>query len=215
MRLKAIALAVSVSWHALAAQAPDGYYLGPEAVLPDTLYARELTATFSVRIDRTTGNSSDARLIATAERSFPTRETIQSAAASTTTPVLLRRLVKAAEAPGDRWWWDEVDLVWTPFAVTGLAVSYYMSRIEERSRGRNPFGNEPHGGALGYTARVEPPPDGADSTVHAVVRQTLTWYYHCGPICAMGFKHERVVEFDREGRPIRVVGDGRPSVWMS
>jgi hypothetical protein len=215
MRLKSIALALCVAWQSSAAQAPEGYYYGPGVALPDTLYARKLGGDFSIRVDRVVRNESDARLLVLAERLFPTRDSVLRAQSWTTTPILLRRLEAAAAAPGDRWWWDEVDRVWTPFAVTGAAVSYFMTRLEERSRGGNPFGGAAHGGSFEYTARVESASSGADSRVERVVRQTLVWYYHCGPLCAMGFKHERVVECDRAGRPLRVSGDGRPDVWMS
>jgi hypothetical protein len=201
------------------AQAPPGYYVGERAFLPTS--SREILSDgrFRITIERQVTDSFQRRLLDLAERLFPDTAGINVAAAKELRPPVKERLAAAALFEGERWWWDRVDGVLTPYALTGAAVRYYRDRIYERASGDNPFTfMQPvpvHRGELEYIATVEAVEPGQAGGASFVVRLRLGWNYWCGMLCAVGFSAAREVFFDAEGAVLRVESDGKPMVVMS
>jgi hypothetical protein len=207
---------------------PSGYHVGAAVLLPDSLVEVLAGGRFRASVLRVAENANDARLIAVAERLYPTPDAI---IASATTPSERNRLLatvagvpldtlkvpqRAAGTPADRWWLDEFDDTWIPFAVTADAVDYYLGRLRDYAAGRSPFGfsatDGTDHGALSYTARIVP---SSEPGIARIVELRLQWNYWCGMLCAMEFIHTRRVFFDTAGRPVRVEGDARPTVVVS
>jgi hypothetical protein len=213
---------------ASASAQPTGYHVGAAIVLPDSLVEVLAGGRFHASVFRVAVNANDAHLIAAAERLYPSSEAI---IATATTADRRNRLVSAAAgvsvrtvkvpqrnagSPADRWWLDDFDATWIPFAVTGAAVDYYLGRLHDYAAGRGPFGfsatdGEDHA-ALSYTAKVLPTsvPGGGH-----IVELQLEWTYWCGSLCAMSFTQSRRVFFDAAGQVIRVEGDKDPEVIVS
>lgn len=200
-------------------QAPAGYFVGAPVLLPDS--AREVLAGahFQVTIERVAADSFEAKLLALAERLFPDSATFGRTVARETLPAVVASLKTAAAAPGQRWWWNTFDDVWTPYAITGSAVQYFRQRaydltaaIVSASYGKGE--SRPHG-EFTYRARVERLAPGQNGGASFVVRMELSWDYWCGLLCAVGFGAERRVFFTAEGIPLRVEGDGKPMVVVS
>jgi hypothetical protein len=131
-------------------------------------------------------------------------------------PGVFKVAQRDAGASGDRWWLDHFDATWLPFAVTGGTVDYYLGRLRDLAAGRNPFVPSPKDigdkGSFEYQATVRPT---SDPGVAYIVELRITWEYWCGPLCAVDFRHTRVVWFDAQGKPVRLTGDGRPEVIVS
>jgi hypothetical protein len=219
-----VAYAVGTS----ASAQPTGYHVGAAVALPDSLVEVLARGRFRASVLRVAVNANDARLIAAAEQLYPTPDAI---IASATTRDERNRLLataagvpldtlkvpqRAAGSPADRWWLDAFDDTWIPFAVTAGAVHYYLDRLHDYAAGRSPFGFSATDGAdhgsLSYTARIVP---SSEPGIARIVELQLQWEYWCGMLCAMEFVHTRRVFFDPAGRPVRVQGDGRPTVVVS
>ena len=207
---------------------PTGYHVGATIVLPDSLVEILARGRFRASILRVAANANDALLIAAAEQLYPTPEAIVASARNTEerkrvlafapgVPLdSLKVPQRNAGNPADRWWLDNFDDTWIPFAVTAGAVEYYLGRLHDYAAGRSPFGfsatdGKDHG-SLSYTARVVP---SSEPGITREVELELGWQYWCGFLCAMGFTHTRRVFFDASGRAIRVEGDERASVVVS
>jgi hypothetical protein len=220
-------LVVAYAIGASASAQPAGYHVGAAIVLPDSLVEVLARGRFRASVLRVAANANDARLIAVAEQLYPTPDAI---IASATTPDQRNRFLasaagvshtltipqRSAGSPADRWWLDDFDDTWIPFAVTAAAVDYYLGRLHDYAAGRSPFGfsatDGKDNGWLSYTARVVP---GSEPGVARIVELQLHWEYWCGMLCAMGFNHTRRVFFDAAGKAVRVEGDGQPVVGVS
>ena len=212
---------------ASASAQPAGYHVGAAIVLPDSLVEVLARGRFRASVLRVATNANDARLIAAAEQLYPTPDAI---IATARTADQRKRLLataagvshtltipqRSAGSPADRWWLDDFDDTWIPFAVTAAAVDYYLGRLHDYAAGRSPFGfsaiDGKDSGSLSYTARVVP---GSEPGVARIVELQLHWEYWCGMLCAMGFNHTRRVFFDAAGKAVRVEGDGQPEVGVS
>jgi hypothetical protein len=195
---------------------PPGYYLGARASLPDSLIESRANGQFRIEIIRIATDSSSRRALEIAESVFPESKEIERVASRETLPIVQARLKRAAALPGDRWWWDDFDGVLTPYAITGLGVDYYLSRIRARSDSINPFNaGQAHRGTLRYHATVAAAPEADDASGGHVVKLKLDWFYSCGRLCAVGFSVAREVVLSKDGRVIQVRGDGRPAVTVS
>lgn len=201
------------------AQLPDGYRLGAKVTLPDSVLDVRHSGRFRLTSQRVFKSESEERMIALAERLLPPREAIVSATRAEKRPSVVERLHSADARPGERWWWEaDDDGTWTPYAVTGAAVAYYIDHW--RALSEHPTATDSSDGnrrvvTFGYRATVTPVAPTADGAAHFRVRLELEWYWYCGPLCAEGFKHWREVDFAADGRVIAIRGDGRPSIWMS
>ena len=213
---------------ASASAQPTGYHIGAVIVLPDSLVEILARGRFRASVLRVAENANDARLIAAAERLYPSPEAVIATATSaeernrllaTAAGVSLKTL-KVPQRPAgnavDRWWLDAFDETWIPFAVTAGAVDYYLGRLHDYAAGRSPFGFSATDGAdhgsFSYTARVV---RSSEPGVARIVELELQWEYWCGMLCAMEFTHTRRVFFDAAGRAVRVEGDERPEVGVS
>ena len=216
-RLALLAL-LTIAITPLCGQTPSGYHLGAPTQLPDSLREVRAGGRFRVELVRIARIARELELIETAERLTPDRTTILHATSGETLGPPLESLRLAAAAPGDRWWYDSFDSTWTPYAVTGAAIVYYLGRLRELSERDGLFsagpsdGTPKHRGELRYTASVSRS-DSAGAVY--VVRLTLRWSYWCGELCAMTFEQTRLVLFDAAGKIIRALGDGKPSVIVS
>lgn len=221
-------LVVAYALGAPASAQPTGYHVGAAVVLPDSLVEVLARGRFRASVLRFAANANDARLIAAAEQLYPTPDAIiasgttadeRNRLSATAAGVSLEKLnvpQRPAGNPADRWWLDAFDETWIPFAVTGGAVDYYLSRLHDYAAGRSPFGfsatDGTDHGSLSYTARVV---SSSEPGVARVVELQLQWDYWCGYLCAMEFRHTRRVFFDAAGRAVRVEGDERPEVMVS
>jgi hypothetical protein len=190
-------------------QVPDGYYIGESVFLPDS--ARESLAggSFHITIERVFADSIEARILALAERLFPDSAAIVRVASRETLPRVVSGLEAAAMAPGNRWWWSSFDNAWTPYAVTGAAVQYYRQWMYGRaSAGKS-------SGEFVYRAYVERLSTSRKGQASFAVRMELSVDYLCGILCGMSFRAERRVLFDIDGIPLRIEGDGKPTVIVS
>ena len=207
---------------------PAGYHVGAPVVLPDSLFEVLAGGRFRASILRTAANANDARLIRLAEELYPSPDAIVASSRTvdernkllaTAAGVSLRNLKvpqRPAGTPADRWWLESFDETWIPFAVTGGAIDYYLGRLHDYAAGLSPFGFSAYAGAdhgaLFYTAKVLTTSEPGASRV---VELRIQWSYWCGNLCAIEFVHTRHVFFDVTGRPIRIEGDGRPTVGVS
>ena len=207
---------------------PAGYHVGAAIVLPDSLVEILARGRFRASILRVAANANDARLIAAAEQLYPTPDAIiaiattddernrLSATAAGVPTDTLTVAQRTAGNPRDRWWLDAFDGTWIPFAVTAGAVDYYLGRLRDYAAGHSPFGFSATDGAdrgsLSYAARVVP---SSEPGIDRMVELQLRWNYWCGMLCAIEFIHTRRVLFDAVGRPVRMEGDGRPTVVVS
>jgi len=207
---------------------PTGYHVGAAIILPDSLVEILARGRFRASVLRVAANANDARLIVAAEQLYPAPEAIIAIAttddernrlSATAAGVPLDTLKvpqRAAGNPTDRWWLDAFDDTWIPFAVTAGAVDYYIGRLHDYAAGHSPFGFSATDGAdrgsLSYTARIV---RSSEPGIDRIVELQLQWNYWCGMLCAIEFIHTRRVHFDAAGRPVRVEGDGRPTVVVS
>lgn len=203
----------------LQGQAPAGYALMPAVSLPDCLIESRTGGMFRIEVVRIASDSAARRALILAESAFPDSQAIGKAAAGQTLEPVQRRLQRAARLPGPRWWWDEFDGVLTPYAVTGAAVDYYVSRLRARSEITNPFKDfsegRAHNGSFSYRATVTAAPSDGPGAGGHIVRTTLRWQYWCGMLCAVRFAATREVLISREGRILYVRGDGPPVLVVS
>lgn len=212
----------------LSAQLPAGYHLGASVSVPDSLVEVLADGRFRAKIIRSSRNARERELIATAERLYPDAATLLGSIKDSTYRRGLAALASGAEEgsfrvtprpagnAADRWWTDNFDGTWLPFAVTGAAVDYYLNRLRDIAAGRGPFqyraGEKPDTGNFHYRATVR---RGKAPGVAHVVEMTLSWEYWCGYLCAMDVSHRRSVSFDANGRVVRISGDELPSVGVS
>ncbi|MDQ8154772.1 MAG: hypothetical protein P3B98_08915 [Gemmatimonadota bacterium] len=209
------ALFVVVGTAPSSAQLPTGYYEVAPTQLPDSL--REVIAggRFTISITRRIANATESRLIERAEALMPSPEVIASSTEGLAGDGWVAGFAAAAKLPGDRWWWREWDGALLPVAVTGRAVLHYLERVRALSGQPNPFARHnpgvQHRATLSYTALVR----ANTVTGRREVHLNLSYEFYCGPLCAVSFTHARVVEFDQDGQPVAVHGDGRPRVVVS
>jgi hypothetical protein len=209
------------------AQAPTGYHVGAGVVIPDSLVEVFAGGRFRATVLRSARTPHERDLIALAERLYPDPETLLAAlpdsayrarvlAMASGKPGVFKVAQRDAGASGDRWWLDHFDATWLPFAVTGGTVDYYLGRLRDLAAGRSPFVLSPKdngdSGAFEYQATVRPT---SDADVAYIVELRIRWDYSCGSLCAVYFRHTRVVWFDAQGKPVRITGDGRPEVIVS
>lgn len=196
-------------------QLPAGYYEVATTQLPDSLHEVFAGGRFTVNVTRQVADATERRLIERAEALMPSPEVIAQSTQGLDGEGWVAGFADAAKLPGERWWWREWDGALLPVAVTGRAVLHYVERVRALSGQPNPFGrNNPgvlHRARMSYTATVTANTATGRREVHLI----LTYELFCGRLCAVLFTHSRVVEFDRDGQPVAVHGDGRPSVTVS
>jgi hypothetical protein len=191
-------------------------HLGAVTVLPDSVGERWAGGRVTILVARTAHDTTERRLLETAERLFPQRSAIEREASAITGAGHVRAFAQAAALPGDRWWWREWDTVLLPYALTGATVEHYLARVRALGTGRNPFAAFDSAGTLQasfqYRAAVERAP-----APGVAYRVTLRMHYqlYCGPLCALDVTKDRAVEFDAAGTVLRVTGDGPPSYVVS
>ena len=219
----------------LTAQLPGGYHLGRASAAPDSLVDTLAKGHFRVTIRRVAHSPQERDLIAAAERLYPSRDTLLAAAP---VPRMRERILLVdslmatdslagtprggsgylQRSPGDRterWWWDIFDGTWSPYAVTGAAVDYYLARIRDVAAGRGwflPSNAASERGSFEYTATVERTGTGGAAYI---VHLAISWEYECGMLCGIQFAHVRTVWFDAEGKVLRISGDGFPMTTVS
>jgi hypothetical protein len=230
MRCELIAVLASVAWANLAAgQMPQGYHLGTPSAAPDTLVEVLANGRFRSTIRRNWRSDEERQLISTAERLYSDTDVLLAIARdakeldrlkTTASGVLSGGRPNAPPRPAgnpmDRWWYDDFDNTWLPFAVTGAAVDYYLGRIRDIAAGRGQFtyarGQTADRATFEYTASARRDTSAGRAYV---VELRLTWTYWCGPLCAVSFTHTRTVSFDRTGAVVGITGDARPHVIVS
>ncbi len=209
------AMLVLVGNLSASAQLPAGYYEVAPTQLPDSL--REVIAggRFTLNVLRTAASSAERQLIERAEGLMPSPDVIAKSTSGFSGGGWIAGFEAAAKLPGDRWWWREWDGALVPVAVTGRAVVHYLDRVRTLSAQPNPFAQYnagvQHRAKMDYTASVV----ANAATGRREVRLSLSFSFYCGSLCAMSFTHSRVVEFDQDGRPVAVRGDGTPSLVVS
>ena len=201
------------------AQDVEGYFLGPETALPDSL--REYTEGFSISVTRSWADEFEKSLLVRAERLLPDASVIEAAVDRDLEAFdgiglsnWSERFEEARRIEGERWWWLDDGWVITAFALTGEAVDHFVSRMRALSRSRPPDarrGEEArHGGSFRYEARVLTDAEGGFA-----VELEAQWRYVCGGLCGSGFTSTRRVTFDSRGRLVGIDGDGPPRGWVS
>jgi hypothetical protein len=204
----------------LAAQVPGGYHLGAPVAVPDRLVEVLARGRFRASVLRSARTPRERDLIAIAERLYPDAETLLRSARDSARRERLvakasgvvgeshRNAPRAAGNPADRWWLDDFDATWIPYAVTGSAVHYYLNRLRDLAAGRGQFkygpSEEGDRGTFEYRATVR---RGTEPGVAYVVELHISWDYWCGDLCAMSFAHSRSVSFDANGAVLRIAGD--------
>jgi hypothetical protein len=212
----------------LSAQVPTGYHVGKSVVIPDTLIEVLAGNRFRATVARGGRTPQERELIAVAESLYPDSAALLSASpdakepdqlaaiASGVSPSTYKVSPRAAGSSTDRWWYDDFDGTWVPYAVTAGAVDYYLFRLRDLAAGRGQFvyapGQPPDRGTLSYKATIR---RSTQPGVSHVVELRISWDYWCGMLCAMSFTHVRTISFDATGRVLRIVGDGRPEVGAS
>lgn len=209
------AMLVLVGSASALAQLPAGYYEVAPTQLPDSLREVMAGGRFTLSVLRTAANLGERQLIERAEGLMPSPEVIAKSTEGLTGGGWVAGFDAAAKLPGDRWWWREWDGALVPVAVTERAVLHYLDRVRALSAQPNPFAQYnaglQHSANMAYTAIVVT----NAATARREVRLNLSFNFYCGPLCAMSFTHSRVVEFDQDGRPMAVSGDGRPRLVVS
>ncbi len=227
-RVRLILCACTLAAVSASAQVPAGYHLGAAIVLPDTLVEVFAGGRFRATIHRAARTPRERDLIALAERLYPQPESLLAVARDSAERVNLtgmasgqphryyRDVPRVAGAPADRWWFDDFDATWMPFAVTGATVDYYIGRLRDIAAGRGQFvygpTEKPDWGTFVYEATVRPSSDAGSAYI---VELKIDWEYWCSDMCGVGFTHTRSVWFDARGNVVRVTGDGRPYVVVS
>lgn len=175
------------------AQVPAPAAPGP---LPEVL---QQDAPFQVDIQRTTADSTAARLLRIAELVPP----------QTDTPTPDSEVTM-------NWWSTYFDGVRVAQAVTEDAVRYYMQLIEDFGRGdfSGANGIPMQSASFRYHAMIEPHQAyryaGHGFEDVYVAHLQLQWSNLCGSLCAMQFESERRVVLTREGEVLGVFGDNDP-----
>ena len=210
-------LAIAVPGAAAVGQLPAGYYVGTPTSLPDTLHEVWHGARFRVVITRIAADSLERHMLGQAERLMPPTDSIQAATVTMARGGNWPRVfAEAAALPGERWWWHEFDDVLIPYALTGATVKHLVERVRQLSARPNPFARSnpgvEHTASVEYRARVERT---ADSEAPYQARLEIRFRFYCGGRCALYFTHSRTVDFDAEGRPVRIRGDGPPRYIVS
>lgn len=209
------AMLVAIGTASASAQLPAGYYEVAPTQLPDSLHEVFAGGRFTLSITRGAANAANRQLIERAEAVMPSAEVITRSTEGFDGQGWVAGFAAAAKLPGERWWWREWDGALLPVAVTGRAVLHYLERVRALSGQPNPAARHnpgvQHRANMTYTATVR-----ANAvTGRREVHMSLSYSLYCGPLCAVSFTHSRVVEFDQDGRPVAVHGDGRPSVLVS
>ncbi|MEM9998231.1 MAG: hypothetical protein AAF809_11070 [Bacteroidota bacterium] len=177
----------------------------------------DVERSYSKSIVREAASGFEATLLAQAEATYPSRDSV----------------VAAAQDPSfvpetEYWYYSRFDGVNIPYAITGDAVTYYADLIDALEAGEELQSLTI--AELDYQARVsfreaytfegpdpltlEPLPPESFERVY-VVEMSLAWSQYCGPLCAMWIDHERVVVFDEAGTLLRVYLDGARPVAVS
>jgi hypothetical protein len=197
------------------AQLPPGYSRDTTVILPDSLNEVSRGGRFRISITRQAASDRERELIAIAESLIPPRDSIEAAASKLTGSGWVNAFAEAKLRPGPRWWWRKWDLVWLPYALTGQAISEYITNVRTLSTSSNPFARHnpgvDHRASLEYTAHVRALPNTEGHRVDLAVR----YRFFCGPLCALSFSHARVVILDAKGVVVRVEGDQPPRAEVS
>jgi hypothetical protein len=217
MRKSALAAALVVGLGSVTrAQLPAGYSLQPVQPLPDSLREVRGGGRFTITIVRTARDSVERRLIEQAESLFPSPQTIETATTGVNYGGNTKAFSAAKQFAGSRWWWREWDGVLLPYALTGAAVSHYVDRVQQFSIAGGPFPQLSRGTAntasVTYTAQIRALRAASSAPGGHEVHLRVEFSFYCGPLCALFFTHERVVEFDANGKVIAIRGD-RPPVF--
>lgn len=223
-----VPMAALVVASAATAQYPPHYHLGAAVALPDSLTETLAGGRFHVTILRKANNADERRLIELAERLVPDAELMLSSARAASererlatvsdgvSPRAFRVPPRRPGVPADRWWRDEFDGTWMPYAVTGAAAEYYLLRMRDLAAGRGQIavrlGDQPDDGTFEYQAHVH---RSFDAGVAYVVELRLSWTYWCSDMCGLSFSQFRTVAFDGNGKVVRITGDGRSEISVS
>lgn len=201
------------------AQVRSGYRAVDEAPLPESLVEEYDGGRFVIVIRRRSRTDGGMDLLTRAESLYPPEAVIDSAVAAhlseqperSNAPELFE---EAAAREGERWWWYGYGDTLLPFAVTASAVRHYVERVRASSAGPNPIARyDPgveHTARFEYEASVTSTPTG-----NREVSMWIQWRFYCGSLCALSFRHRRIVTFDAEGNVVSVSGDEPPSVLVS
>ncbi len=210
-------------------QAPPGYHVGAPVLLPRDTSVKLLGGQFRATVQRRANGLAEEDMLALAERLYPDREVLLRGISDSSRRAAVIAMDTAngggshlgsarvrhrqPGSPADRWWGDDFDGTWEPFAVTGAAVAYYLGRLHDIATGIGPFAPaKDHQARFVYRATVE---RSRDTSASYVVRLTLGWDYECGSLCGMSLGQERRVFFDAEGHVLRIEGDRWPVVIVS
>lgn len=156
-------------------------------------------------------------VLETAERLYPTRQTLEGLYPFETLPPDIASLPDTASV----WWLNEFDGTRIPVANTAAAVQYYLDLSYD-------FGHGDFSGTHGFpmlsssftyfaTAAHWEEFRGRDTTYHYVdvAQMTLVWDQYCGPLCAMYFESSRIVILGYGGKVLEVIGDGPSFIIVS
>ncbi len=213
------------------AQSAPNHRLGTQYQLPDSVYESHGERRSRMTISRSAITPYERELLHIAERILPDstvytglsftpewRREFERAASGIAREVPFSRPAepRAAGERGERWWQLDFDGTFTPLAITGGAVRYYMERFHDIVQGRGQF-SQPGVTAqdwvnFNHTARVK---QTTDHDAQHVVVLSVGWDHWCSSMCSMSFSHARRVYFDAQGRVVHVQGDGSPSVVVS
>lgn len=212
---------------AIHAQVPSGYHVGSAIALPDTVNEVWAQGEFRIAVQRVARTSQERRLMAIAERLYPDTSFILGHARDTGHRARLdsasrgsfargyRIPPRAAGHPSERWWFDDFDATWLPYALTSGAVDYYVGRLRDlaaRAQSVPEPDNSAFSGLFTYSATIRATQEHGAAYV---VELSMSWEYYCGMLCALAFTHRRSVWFDERGNVIRIEGDGPPQTIVS
>lgn len=172
---------------------------------------------YTKSIERIASNDFEADLIDQAEKYYPSRENVVSAAEWS-----------GMEIPETKYWYyNSFDGVKIPFAITEDAINYYSDLIDEFNE--NPDDVFFYSANFEYKAEVtfyenyiSPETDSQEQATEPesfdsvyVVKMALAWEDYCGSLCAAWINKDRIVVFNESGELLKVYLDGVSSVAVS
>lgn len=177
----------------------------------------EIERSYTKSIERISASDFESDLIDQAEKYYPPREDVVSAAEWS-----------GMEIPETKYWYySNFDGVKIPFAITEDAINYYSDLIDEFNE--NPDDVFFYMASFEYKAEVifyenyvspeadsqgqATEPESFDSVY--VIKMTLVWEDYCGSLCAAWINKNRIVVFNESGELLKVYLDGVTPVMVS